>query len=83
MIISIEDFEYIKNMVQTFKWEKEHLKTIKENLQFICKQCIKNRFDTHTPLKKSTIEGVPDYQCDCPVQEQLNMMIRLLDGWTE
>jgi len=80
MIITKEDKELMDIAIQSFKGQKLILMTFKENLQFICKQCVKAGFDKNCPRKKTIIKGVPNYQCDCPVQDYLMIISKLLNG---
>jgi len=67
-------------IIQSFRWQKLYLKTIKKNLQYMCKQCVKAGGDKSCPKKKTTIKGVPNYQCDCAVQDYLMIISKLLNG---
>lgn len=80
MKITKEDKELMDNFIHSFRWQKLYLKRLKENLQFMCKQCVKAGFDKTCPRKKTTIKGIPNYQCDCPVREYLEIISKILNG---
>lgn len=80
MIITKKDEEFMDGIIQSFRWQKLFLKTIQENLRYMCKQCVKAGFDKNCPRKKASIKGIPDYQCDCVAQKYLELISKLLNG---
>jgi len=80
MKITKEDKQLMDEKIQSFKVQKRNLITFKNNLHFFCKQCVKAGFDKNCPKKKTIIKGITDYQCECPVQEYLEIITKLLSG---